>query len=232
MSTIRVLSAGAPKGGVGGTAEAFQGKTGHEFEITFATAPRIKEAVEGGTAEADVVVATAPAVEGFDAAGFLKPGARTVIGSIKAGVVVRAGAEMPDISTAAALKEALLEADAIVRNEASSGLYIARMIEGLGIAPKVADKTITLPTGGDVLEYLAQSKGAREIGFGQITEIRRIEAEGRIRLVGPLPKEVENITTYAAAALNSAEDPEAALAYVAFLDTPEARDILLASGVE
>jgi molybdate transport system substrate-binding protein len=232
VATIHVLSAGAPKGGVGGTAEAFERKSGHGFAITFATAPKIKETVEGGAAEADVVVATEPAVDGFDAAGLIQPGARTVIGSVKAGVVVREGAEVPDISSAAALKEALLAADAIVRNEASSGLYIARMIEGLGIAPKVAEKTVCLPTGGDVLAYLAESDSPRAIGFGQITEIRRVEAEGRIRLVGPLPKEVENITTYAAAALNSAEDPEAAAAYVAFLDTAEARHILVASGVE
>ena len=61
MSLIRVLSAGAPKGGVALTAEAFEAKTGHRFEITFATAPVITTAVEGGETDADVVVATASA---------------------------------------------------------------------------------------------------------------------------------------------------------------------------
>ncbi|MDX1486251.1 MAG: substrate-binding domain-containing protein, partial [Alphaproteobacteria bacterium] len=134
MSTIRVLSAGAPKGGIGATADAFAAKTGHGFELTFATAPKIKAMVEGGTVEADVVVATAEAVAGFEAARLTVPGAATVIGSIKAGVVVRVGAQVPDISSADSLKQALLAARSIVRNEASSGLYIARMIETLGIA--------------------------------------------------------------------------------------------------
>lgn len=232
MSLIRILSAGAPKGGIGSTAESFGAATGHTFEINFATAPVIKQTVESGTADADVVVATVEAVEGFGDQELTLPGAMTVIGSIKAGVVIRVGAEEPDISSAESLKQALLNADSIVRNEASSGLYIARMIEGLGIADQVADKTVTLPTGGDVLDHLAESEIAKEIGFGQLTEIRRLEPEGKIRLVGPLPKEVENITTYAAAPLAGARDGEAAKAYVAYLATDAAREILVASGVE
>jgi molybdate transport system substrate-binding protein len=232
MSLIRVLSAGAPKGGVALTAEAFEAQTGHSFEITFATAPVIKAAVEGGTADADVVVATAPAVADFEAEGRTIAGVHTVIGSIKAGVVIRVGAEAPDISSAETLKRALLDAQSIVRNEASSGLYIARMFDDLGIAEAVADKTVCLPTGGDVLDHLAISTIAREIGFGQLTEIRRLEPEGRIRLVGALPKEVENITTYGAAPLVDAGDSDAATAYVHFLESTEAREILVSSGVE
>jgi molybdate transport system substrate-binding protein len=232
MSNIRVLSAGAPKGGVARTAELFEKTAGHSFDITFATAPKIKQAVDGGMAEADVVVATAQAVEAFAAEGRTIAGVMTVIGSIKAGVVVRTGAHEPDISSAESLKRELLAAESIVRNEASSGLYIARMIEAMGIAGAVNDKTLCLPTGGDVLDHLAQSNVQKEIGFGQLTEIRRLEPEGRIRLVGALPKEVENITTYAAAPLADAEDEEAAKAYVAFLASIDAQKILRDSGVE
>ncbi len=232
MGLIKVLSAGAPKGGVALTAEAFQGKTEHRFEITFATAPKIKAAVESGAADADVVVATTPAVAGFEAEGWTMAGVHTVIGSIKAGVVVRVGAEIPDISSAGSLKRALLAAQSIVRNEASSGLYIAHMFDALGIADRVADKTVCLPTGGDVLDHLAGSTIAGEIGFGQLTEIRRLEPEGRIRLVGALPKELENITSYAAAPLAGARDADAATAYVRFLASDQARKILVTSGVE
>jgi molybdate transport system substrate-binding protein len=232
MGLIRVLSAGAPKGGVAQTAEAFEAKTGHRFEITFATAPVIKAAVEAGTADADVVVATASAVAGFEAEGRTIAGVHTVIGSIKAGVVIRVGAEAPDISSAESLKRALLDTQSIVRNEASSGLYIAQMFDNLGIAEAVVEKTLCLPTGGDVLDHLARSDTPKEIGFGQLTEIRRLEPEGRIRLVGALPKEVENITTYAAAPLLDAADADAATAYVRFLASDEARAILVSSGVE
>ena len=63
MSIIRVLSAGAPKGGVARTAELFEKNTGHSFEITFAPVPKIKEAIEAGAAEADVVVAAVPVLQ-------------------------------------------------------------------------------------------------------------------------------------------------------------------------
>ncbi len=232
MSVIRVLSAGAPKGGISRTAEAFEAASGHGFDIAFATAPVIKARVLDGKADADVVVATVEAVESFADRGLTLPGAMTVIGAIKAGVAVRVGAEVPDISSAESLKRALLDAESIVRNEASSGLYIARMIEGLGIAAEVADKTVTLPTGGEVLDRLAAGTAAREIGFGQLTEIRRIEPEGKVRLVGPLPREIENVTTYAAAPLAGARDADAAKGYVAYLATDAAREILVASGVE
>jgi molybdate transport system substrate-binding protein len=235
MTMIRVLSAGAPKGGIARTAEIFEKKTGHRFEISFATAPKIKAAIEDGTAEADVVVATDQAIQAFDAEGRTIAGAVTVIGSIKAGVVIRMGAHEPDISSAESLKQELLAAESIVRNEASSGLYIARMIEAMGIEAAVDDKTVRLPTGGDVLDHLAESTIDQEIGFGQLTEIRRLEPEGRIKLVGALPKPVENITTYAAAPLASIGDPEvaeAAAAYVEFLAGEEARKILSESGVE
>ena len=232
MGLIKVLSAGAPKGGVALTAEAFQGKTGHRLKITFATAPTIKAAVDRGAADADVVVASAPAVAGFEAEGRTIAGVRTVIGSIKTGVVVRVGAQMPDISSAKSLTRALLAAQSIVRNEASSGLYIARMLQGLGIADRVADKIVCLATGGDVLDHLAKGTMDREFGFGQLTEIRRLEPEGRIALVGALPTELENITSYAAAPLAGARDAAAATAYVRFLASDQARKILVASGVE
>ncbi len=232
MSLIKVLSAGAPKGGVTMTAEAFQDKTGHTFEVTFTPAPKIKAEVESGAADADVVVAAAPAVAEFEAQGRTIAGVRTVIGSIKAGVVVRVGAEVPDISSAETLKQALLDAQSLVRNEASSGLYIAGMFEKLGIAEAVTAKTVCLSTGAGVLDHLAQSVITNEIGFGQLTEIRRLESEGRIKLVGALPAEVENITTYGAAPLVGAGDVDAASDYVRFLESAEAREILVASGVE
>jgi molybdate transport system substrate-binding protein len=232
MSNIRVLCAGAPKGGVMASAEVFEAETGHTFEISFSTAPEIKKRIESGTAEVDVVVVPVGAMSEFEANGTVVAGASAVIGSIRAGVVVRKGAPEPDISSADTLRAALLGTDAIVRNEASSGLYIAKMIENLGIAEQVADKVICLPTGGDVLRHLGESTAENEIGFGQVTEIRRIEDEVGVTLVGALPKEVENITTYAAAPLSAATDVAAASAFVQFMVSDKARGLFTATGVE
>ena len=127
---IRILSAGAPRVGIQQCAEAYCATAGVSFAIDFATAPVIKDRLEKGTVEADVIVAPASAMSRFVEAGRIDPESIVPVGSIAAGVVIRDGASEPDLSSPGALRQALLEADAIVYNQASSGQYatdIARL---------------------------------------------------------------------------------------------------------
>jgi molybdate transport system substrate-binding protein len=153
-----------------------------------------------------------------------------VVGSVQAGVAVRDGVPDPDISTPEAFRAAVLGAKSLVCNEASSGIYILELMERLGIAREAAAKMTRLPTGGAVLQHLAKSDAAEEIGFGQIPEIRRFEDKG-VKLVGPLPREIGKVTTYAAGALSDALAPEAAADFVRFLATPAAKQIFVDNGV-
>ena len=79
-------------------------------------------------------------------------------------------------------------------------------MERLGIAREAAAKMTRLPTGAAVLQHIAESEVADEIGFGQIPEIRRFDGKG-VKLVGPLPREIGKVTTYAAGALSGALAP-------------------------
>ncbi len=227
---IRILSAGAPKGGVGACAEAFASATGGEVSVEFATAPVLRERVEGGGAAADIVVAPVPDLQRFDEAGLTVAGTGVPVGSVRAGVAVRAGAPAPDISSAAAFEKALLAADEIVYNEASSGRYIADLLKRLGLADALRDKTVRVPNGAAAMKHLAGSSGA-VIGFGQIPEIRRITGEG-VALVGPLPEPLGKTTTYAAGLLAGAASPDAARALLDFMATPEARRLCAEAGLE
>lgn len=230
-ATIRILSAGAPKQGVGRCAETFTRNTGHEVDITFATAPVLRERVEGGGAAADLLVAPVALVQEFAAAGLVADGTAVTIGSVTAGVAVRQGDAIPDLSSVESLRAALLEANAVLYNMASSGQYIAGMIEKLGIVGQIEAKTERLPTGAAVMRRLAEGKAPREIGFGQITEIRRFEGDG-IALVGPLPAEIGKKTAYAVCLLACAAAKEAAPALLAFMDGAVARQIYAESGLE
>lgn len=227
--TIRILSAGAPKTGVRKCAEAFAAETGLTFEVEFATAPVLRERVESGSADADLVIAPVAAMADFAEAGHVIAATASQIGSVTAGVAVRNGAPAPDLSTIDTLIEALLGADAVVYNEASSGQYIARMIEDLDLAHVVAPKTVRVPTGAAVMQHLANSSGF-VIGFGQITEIRLHENLG-IHLVGPLPKAVNKVTTYAAAVLTSAALADPARRLVNFMTSDSGREIFASTGV-
>ncbi len=230
---IIVLSTGAPKGGVSGCSRAFQDKTGRPAEVSFVTAPVLRKLVAEGGAQADVIVAPVARMDEFEAAGNVVPGTRKVLGSVKAGVVIRDGAPAPDISSVDSLKAAMLAADAVVYNEATSGQYIVQMIKQLGLTEAMADKVTTVPNGSAVMMHLAESTIENEIGFGQLTEIRVHEDRGvAVKLVGALPAEVENVTTYCASVFAKAADPEGATQLVEFMGSPEGQAICRATGLE
>ena len=229
--TLRILSTGAPKTGVSRCAQAYQESSGHRVDIRFVTAPVLRDKVEAGEDGADILVAPVDAIKRFEQEGRTVVGACGVVGSVKAAVVVRRNAPEPDISSAETLKKALLEAGSVVYNTATSGIYIEKLMQRLGVAEAIRDKTVRVPNGAAVMTHLAESGVENEIGFGQATEIRLHEDRG-VQLVGPLPKEIENITTYAAALLTHADAAEAARTLVEFMGSPEGRRIFAATGVE
>jgi len=227
---IRILSAGAPITGVRNCAEANATASGQPFEIERATSPLIKERVSSGTAEAEIVVAPLAAMEEFASAGHVEPQTVSAIGSITLGVVIREGAREPDISSVESFTRSLLEADSVIYNQASSGQYIAAMLDKLELTDKLAAKTIVVANGAAVMERLVEDARLDDIGFGQITEIRRHDHLGT-RLLGPLPKAIGRETPYAVGLLTSASRPEIARRLVDLMVSSAGKRIFVASGV-
>jgi hypothetical protein len=58
-----------------------------------------------------------------------------------------ARAPNPDIATIEALKQTMLSAGSIVYNTASSGLYLEKLFERIGIAEQIKAKTTRYPNG-------------------------------------------------------------------------------------
>jgi molybdate transport system substrate-binding protein len=230
--TIRILSAGAPKTGVSRCTEAFERTTRNKSDITFNTAPKVQKMVNAGEDAFDIVVAPVAMVEAFESTGRTVAGTRVVVGSVKAAVVVRAEAPAPDISTTDGLRQTILAADAVVYNTASSGLYIEHMLERLEVMDAIRHRIVRVPNGAAVMQHLANNAAAGAIGFGQATEIRlQAERHGQVKLVGALPKEVENVTTYAVAVLSTTTSPDVANELAAFMGSPEGLAIFAATGV-
>jgi molybdate transport system substrate-binding protein len=209
--------------------DAFEQERGVTTQVTFATAPNVRKAVESGATDAAVVIASQDAVAAFDAAGLTQDGVGGRFGSVAAGVVIRTGATAPDISNVESLKAAIRDADSVVYNIASSGLYIAAMFETLGLTATVEAKAIRPPNGAGVIETLASGDG-QDIGFAQIPEIRRLEDQG-VTLVGPLPPGVEITTTYGVAALRGNAVSDDAAACANFLASDSVTTLLNAAGV-
>ena len=227
---IRILSADAPKGGLRKCAAAFADRKGTCSSIELATAPTIKKRVEAGDAAADLVVVPLAMMKELADAGFVTPASITPIGSVTVGVVVRNGAREPDLTSVDAFSQSLRAADLVVYNTASSGLYVASVLERLDLKEELAAKSVIVPTGTSVMERLVAESTLNAIGFGHVTEIRLHNDRGT-HLVGPLPGAIGRETPYAAGVLATAANPEAASDLVAFLGSRDCKQHFVDAGV-
>ena len=226
---IKVLSAGAVEPGLHKAIERFKAATGHDVKIQFNTAPQIAQRMQEGYV-ADVVIAPPAGLKQQSDAGRIAADGHVTVGKVGIGIVVRSDASSSPIATAEDLKTAVLNADAVIYNTASTGLYLERLFERLGIADQIRGKSTRPPTGEAVMQ-LVIGGSSKQIGFGAITEIKLFEAKG-IKFVGPLPADIQNYTTYSAALAANGPQPEAAKAFVAYLATPDARQAFAAAGIE
>jgi len=196
---ITVLSGGAIEPGLKAAAAAFEKSSGHTVKITFNTTPQMRKRVTAGDIF-DVVIAPPAAVREFAETGKVDSGGVDV-GRVGSGVTVRPGAPVPVIKTAEDVRKAVLDAESIVFNTASTGIYFENLLKKWGIFDEVKGKTVRYTTGSEVMKHVLKGKG-REVGFGPITEIL-LEKEHGIILVGPFPAEIQNYTSYVAAPMSA-----------------------------
>ncbi len=226
---IKVLSAGAVEPGLHAFAEQVKRDTGHDLKIQFNTAPQIAKRLAAGEVY-DILLSPPAAIEQAIKEGKVIAETRVPVGRVGAGIIVRSSAAVPNVATVDALKQALLGADSVVYNTASTGLYLDRLFAKLGILDQLKPKATRYPDGASVMEHVIKGKG-NEIGFGAITEIRMYETKG-LKLVGPLPADVQNYTSYDAAVMIGATSADAARAVLRYLATPAAKALFAAKGVE
>jgi molybdate transport system substrate-binding protein len=109
----------------------------------------------------------------------------------------------------------------------ATGNYFATVLERLGIADAVKAK-VTRAAPADVVTRIVQGKG-NDLGVGTITLILK---DKRLKLVGPLPGELQSYLVYAAAVTTNAQSPEAGMDFIRFLASPSARAAFAAAGAE
>ncbi len=224
---IAVLSAGAIEPGIKAAATAFEKQTGHSINITFNTAPELRKRMEGNPAF-DVVIAPPAVIADFAAASKLAA-ARANVGRVGMGVAVRDGAPAPDISSAEAVKKAVLAAESLVFNRASTGLYLEGLLKKMDMYTQIESKTTRYADGSSVLEHVIKGKG-NEIGFGAMTEILLYTSKG-LKLVGPLPADIQNYTSYIAAPVATGQQQVLAQQFVTFLSGPVGKPLFVAAGI-
>jgi molybdate transport system substrate-binding protein len=226
---VKILTAGAFKQVVLALVPEFEKQTGNKVVVDNDTAGGLKKRIEGGESF-DVAVITPGVIDELAGAGKIAAGSRVNLASVGVGVVVKEGAPKPDVSTVDAFKRALLEAKSVAyidpASGGSSGIYVDKLLERLGIADQVRPKA-KLKKGGYVAELIVN--GDAELGVHQISEIVPVKGAA---LVGPLPKEIQNTTTYAAGLSASPQNKEAAQELIKMFSGSAAAAVLKSKGME
>src|SRR4051812_41910121 len=183
---IKLLSASALHPAIDALIPDFEKSTGHKITVDYGTAGAIADRVQKGEA-ADIVTSSVPMIDRLQAQGKVVAGDRVIIAKVGVGAFVRRGAAKPDISSVDAFRRSMLAARSIAypnpAGGGASGIYVASLLEQLGIAAdmKLKTKLSTLET-----LYAGVASGEVEIGFNQISEIL---AQPTVELAGPLPSE-------------------------------------------
>lgn len=175
----------------------------------------------------DGVVLAANAIDPLTQAGRIVAGSRVDIVRSGVAVAVRQGAPRPDLSTEAAVKQAVADARSLSYSTGPSGVHLAQLFERWGLAESVRDRLVQAPPGVPVGSLVA--KGEVDLGFQQLAELIHLDG---IDVVGPLPPEIQIITTFSGGIATSCTRPDAVRAWLAFLASPAALAAKRANGMD
>jgi molybdate transport system substrate-binding protein len=221
---IKVISGGAMRRFLTEALPLFEAASGHKVAIQFGLTRDMQAAIEAGAAF-DLALLPRSAIDALVRADKVAAGTVTDVVRSLVGVMVRTGTAEPDIGSVESFKTVLRKARAISYSKGPSGLYVAELLQRLGLTEEMKDKTV-FAIGRPVGEVIAS--GEAEIGMQQIIENQPVVGA---HLVGPLPEALINYVMYSAGFAPAASRTPGE-AFVRFLASPEAIRIIRAKGME
>jgi molybdate transport system substrate-binding protein len=175
----------------------------------------------------DIVFLASDAIDKLVAAGQLDADSKLNLADSGVALAVRAGAPRPDISSAEAVRAAVLAARSISYSTGPSGVALAKLFEQWGIAEQIRARLVTAPPGVPVGSLVAS--GEVELGFQQLSELIHLEG---ITLLGNLPDAIQITTTFSAAMGCASPHPAEARALLRFLRYDRAAAAIRRQGME
>jgi molybdate transport system substrate-binding protein len=215
---ITLIAPGGIRAAIEQLIPGFEKKTGYKVKATFGSGLGTKAQITKGE-PFDVPIAQPPYPELLASGNVVKDSAKP-LATIALGVAVKQGAPKPDLSTADAVKKALLGAKSVsypnAAGGAAAGVTFDATIKKLGIGDQLEPKLKRAQGGAAAMQMVA--KGEAEIG---LTFLSEMETPG-IEPVGPLPKDIAPPTSLVGFVSTHAKDPKAAKALLDYLSSPEA----------
>jgi molybdate transport system substrate-binding protein len=231
---VRVLISAGFYGVYSELGPAFERASGHHLVTT--RGPSMGDSPEAIPARlargeaADVVILDGNAADELAKRDLVRADSKIELARSLIGMVVRAGAEKPDIGSVETLRSTLLASKSIAYSDSGSGTYLATtLFPKLGIAEQIAGKSRKVrgpPSGEPVAAVVA--RGEAEIGFQQVSELIHVPG---VSFVGALPAEVQPGFSFAGALTRNAQQPDAAAALIRFLASAEAAPVISKAGL-
>lgn len=228
---LHVMTSGGFTAACKALGPAFTKKTGNTLDtILGPSMGRSPQAIPNRLARgepADVVIMVGYALDGLIKDGKIMQGSRVELADSRIGMVVRAGAPKPDISSVEALRQTLLNAKSIAYSDSASGVYIKNeMFRKLGIEDQVGPKAKMIER---IPVASVVANGDYQIGFQQVAELLPVPGAD---FVGKVPEEVQSVTRYAAGIPVGAKHPGEARALLQFLASPAAQPTVRKTGLD
>jgi molybdate transport system substrate-binding protein len=228
---VRVMISGGLTAAYNALVPEFERQTGNKVITAYGpsmgtTTNAIPVRLERGE-PADVLIMVGYALDDLAKQGKVIADSRVELVKSPIGIAVKSGTPKPDISSADAVKRALLAAKSIAYSDSASGVYVStEMFQKLGIADAMKDKAKKIPA-TPVGEIVA--RGEADLGLQQIAELRPVSG---IDIVGPLPPDLQKITVFSAGIATVSKEPDAGKALIKFLASPAASAAIVKSGME
>jgi molybdate transport system substrate-binding protein len=219
---IKVLSSVGIKAVVDELAPQFEKTTKHKVTTVFGLAGAHKTQIEKGE-PFDVAILTPPLLDDLIAKGLVS--SKSNVARTGLGLMVKAGAHKPDVSSVDAFKRTLLAAKSITFASAgASGIAFLATAKQLGIADTI--KTKPAASGDEVNANVLS--GASDLAVLPISEILPVKGAA---LGGVFPAEVQTFVIMAAG-VNAKTSGSAAKDFVAFLMSPTHHAVIKTKGME
>ena len=202
--------------------------SGVKAKVQFGASRNLKVSIEGGE-EFDLAILTPSQIlQDLASEGKIAAGSTVDLATTGIGVAARAGAAKPDVSSASAIKQALLAAKAIgyVQVGAASPAVL-EMLDHLGISQEIAKKTVYAPGAEQSMKSLAD--GNVDLALAPISEI--LPAPG-VQLAGPLPAEFQKRVVLSAGIASATKNRDAARKFILALTTAQAAKEIKAAGMD